>query len=325
MWESGSKGERPVDYGNTSVQNKSFVERAAALAITKNTDKVVLNNCRLVGHQDTFFGATNTRVVAYKGAVMGGTDYIFGDMTAVFYQTDLVMNTSDVNTDVAYITAAQQNGGRGYLMFECNITSAKPGVDNASTYLSKPGYFGRPWQANTSEVVFYNTNIEKTNFPGSEDKSLIIPLGWMNTLGGESPFMYEYGTNEHSGENNQAARAAWSTLLTAPVLTDGTDITTFNFTKGNDGWDPIPALIDADPNTSIVAPKGADVNILSAGSTVFVSNVQSPSVVQVYNLNGVLVKTLEINADSNFQLKQGLWIVRVVSQQSQKAVKVTVP
>lgn len=324
MWESGSKGERPVDQGNTSVQNKSFVERAAALAITKNTDKVVLNNCRLVGHQDTFFGATNTRVVAYKGAVMGGTDYIFGDMTAVFYKTDLVMNTSDVNTDVAYITAAQQNGGRGYLMFECNITSAKPGVDNASTYLSKPGYLGRPWQANTSEVVFYNTNIEKTNFPGSEDKSLIIPLGWMNTLGGESPFMYEYGTHEHSGENNQAARAAWSTLLTAPVLTDGTDITTFNFTKGNDGWDPIPTLIDADPNTSIVTPKGADVNILSAGSTVYVTNVQSPSVVQVYNLNGVLVKTLEINADSVFQLKQGLWIVRVISQQSQKTVKVTI-
>jgi hypothetical protein len=47
---------------------------------------------------------------------------------------------------------------------------------------------------------------------------------------------------EESGENNAANRAAWSTVLTTPTLTDGTDITTFNFTKGNDGWDPIPTL-----------------------------------------------------------------------------------
>lgn len=324
MWESGSKGERPVDYGNTSVQNKSFVERAAALAITKNSDKVVLNNCRLVGHQDTFFGGANTRVAVYKGAVMGGTDYIFGDMTAVFYQSDLVLNTSDVNTDVAYITAAQQSSGRGYLMYECNITSAQPGVDNASAYLSKPGYFGRPWQANTSEVVFYNTTIEKTNFPGSEDKSLIIPVGWMNTLGGESPYMYEYATNEVSGENNQAARASWSTLLSEPKLADNTDITPFNFTKGSDNWDPIQVLSKADPNTSIVAPESSQVKILSAGSTVYVTNVQSPSVVTVYKLNGVLVNTIEINADTHFNLNQGFWIVRVVSQKSQNAIKVAV-
>jgi len=36
--------------------------------------------------------------------------------------------------------------------------------------------------------------------------------------------------------------------LTNPVLTDGTDITTFNFTKGNDGWDPIP-LLDAEEDS----------------------------------------------------------------------------
>jgi pectin methylesterase-like acyl-CoA thioesterase len=324
MWESGSKGERPVDYGNTSVQDKSFVERAAALAITNNTDKVILNNCRLVGHQDTFFGGSNSRVVVYKGAVMGGTDYIFGGMTAVFYKTNLVLNTSDASSDVAYITAAQQSSGRGYLMYECSITSARPGIDNASTYLSKPGYFGRPWQANTSEVVFYNTNIEKTNFPGYVDRSLILPVAWMNTLGGESPYMYEYGTHEVSGDNNQAARASWSTLLSEPVLTDNTDITTYNFTKGSDGWDPIPALINADPGTGILTPQGTDVNILYAGSTVYVTNVQSPSVVTVYNLNGILVKAHEINADFSFQLNQGFWIVRVLSQETQNAVKVIV-
>ncbi|MBN2263477.1 MAG: hypothetical protein JW735_11220, partial [Prolixibacteraceae bacterium] len=63
MWESGSKGVRPVDFGNIAVQDKSFVERAAAIAITNNTDKVILNKCRVVGRQDSFFGGHNSRVV----------------------------------------------------------------------------------------------------------------------------------------------------------------------------------------------------------------------------------------------------------------------
>jgi len=58
--------------------------------------------------------------------------------------------------------------------------------------------------------------------------------------------MYEYGSIEVSGEDNSANRASWSTVLSTPVLNDGTEITTYNFTKGNDGWDPIPALEASD-------------------------------------------------------------------------------
>ena len=67
-----------------------------------------MNNCRVVGRQDSFFGGVGSRVVVYKGAIMGAVDYIFGGMIAVFYKTDLVMNTSDVNGDESYLTAAQQ-------------------------------------------------------------------------------------------------------------------------------------------------------------------------------------------------------------------------
>jgi pectin methylesterase-like acyl-CoA thioesterase len=184
--------------------------------------------------------------VVYKGAMMGAVDYLFGAMTAVFYQTDLVMNTSDVSSDAAYLTAAQQSSGRGYLMYECNVTSAVPGIDTASAYRAKPGYFGRPWQATTSEVVFYNTTIGVSGYPGSVGRSLISPAGWTASLGGPSEFMVEYGTIETSGENNLSSRVSWSTVLTAPVLTDGTPITPFNFTKGSDGWDPLPGLIAGD-------------------------------------------------------------------------------
>ncbi|WP_228852397.1 pectinesterase family protein [Aegicerativicinus sediminis] len=238
-------GSRPTTYGDTSVQDRGlgYVERAAAISITNNVDKVILNNCRVVGRQDSFYGGSGSRVVVYKGAVMGAVDYIFGAMTAVFYKTDLVLNTSDWDSDTAYITAAQQSSGtRGFLMYECNVKSTVPGVETASTNWGKPGYYGRPWAATTSEAVFYKTNIDVSQNPNHIGKSLIYPIGWQNTLGGESSLMYEYGTIEASSEDNSGSRAGWSTVLTEPVLTDGTEITTFNFTKGNDGWDPIPLL-----------------------------------------------------------------------------------
>ncbi|MCB0535800.1 MAG: hypothetical protein KDD14_26590, partial [Saprospiraceae bacterium] len=195
----------------------------------------------------------------------------------------------------AYITAAQQSGGRGYLMYECTVTTAIPGTETASAYRSKPGYFRRPWQATTSEVVFYNTTIETTDFTGFEGQSLIDPLGWQNTLGGESSMMYEYGTIELSGVDNSQARASWSTLLTAPELSDGTDITTFNFTKGNDDWDPLPGLI-ADDMTGVSSTiPVSSVNVHAYGNQVFVSNVTSNTQINMYNLNGVLMKSFKTN------------------------------
>ncbi|MFA5330517.1 MAG: pectinesterase family protein [Prolixibacteraceae bacterium] len=325
MWESGNKGLRPTDYGNTTVQNKSFIERAAAIAITNNTDQTVLTRCRVVGRQDSFFGGSNCRVVIYKGSMMGGTDYLFGGMVAVFYKSKLAMNTSDDNSDVSYITAAQQSSGRGYLMYECVVTSANPGTETASAYRSKPGYFGRPWQATTSEVVFYNTKIETTDFTGMEGQSLIVPIGWLNSLGGESNKMYEYGTIELSGANNSSARAGWSTLLSTPSLTDATEITTFNFTKGTDNWDPIPDLIanDIPDGVSVVQPE-SDVHVYALRDRIYVSGIQSKTRVNVYSITGSLVKTLDTTTDTNFNFMNGLWIVKLNSAQGEKAVKVLI-
>lgn len=236
---------RPTDYGNTAVQDRGagYVTQAAAIGISSSADKVILNNCRVIGRQDSFYGAAPARVVVYKGAMMGAVDYIFGGMNAVFYKTDFVFNTSDTSSDAAYITAAQQSQGqRGFLMYECHVKSPIAGVETASTFGAKPGYFGRPWSANFSEVVFYKTTVDESTYPGFEGLSLISPVGWTNSLGGESPFMYEFGTIEESGLDNSGNRASWSTVLTTPTLTDGTEITTFNFTKGNDDWDPIPGL-----------------------------------------------------------------------------------
>ena len=322
MWESGSRGERPTDYGNTGVQDRSYVERAAALALVNGADKVILDQCRIVGRQDAFFGGRDVRVAVYKGSVMGAVDYIFGGMTAVFYQTELAMNTSDASSDRAYITAAQQSGGRGYLMYETTITTAIPGTETASAYRAKPGYFGRPWEATTSEVVFYNTTIDTSDYPGAVGESLIMPEGWTSSLGGESEMMYEYGTVELSGESHLDDRVDWATVLTEPELNDGTAITPFNFTKGDDGWDPFPALIAAEP-TSVRQPAAISaVNLYGAGDRIFVRNVQGPTTVSVYSLNGALVHRITVDTDRNFAVNSGFWIVTADAPDGRKTARV---
>ncbi|MBR6697956.1 MAG: hypothetical protein IKL73_06810 [Lachnospiraceae bacterium] len=220
VMESGAKGNRiGLEEGSTAVQDKSFVERAAALAIANGCGTTMFDNCRFVGRQDTLYGGVGNNVVFDKCQIMGACDYIFGGMTAVFNYCDLVANTSNDKNDVFYITAAQQDAGTpGYLMYKCTVTSTTPGVDTASTKVSKPGYFGRPWST-TSEVVFYETTIETTDFNGTEE-SLIAAAGWLSTLGGESPYCYEYGTIEKSGVDNSANRASWTHVLTEAKIGD---------------------------------------------------------------------------------------------------------
>jgi len=323
-WASGGKGTRPTDLGNTGVQNKSFVERAAAIAYTASGDRSVLNQCRVVGRQDSFYGAEGARVVAYKGSLMGGTDYLFGGMTLVAYESDLAMNTSEVNTDVAYITAAQQNSARGYLLYNCTITSAEPGTETASEYLSKPGYLGRPWQATTSEVVFYNTVIKTSNNPSHSGKSLIAPIGWLNSLGGSSDKCFEYGTTEESGENNFADRASWSYVLSTPVLNDGTEITTLNFTKGTDGWDPIAALITGIEDVT-VGDRNSNLSLTQMGNTIKVSGVDCATNVSVYGISGTLNNSSTVAAETELALAQGLWIVKASNSKGQVVLKVLIP
>ncbi len=216
--------------GDTTVQNKKYVERAAALAIMNGYKKINFNNCSFIGHQDTLYGGVEVTAAFYGCDVYGGTDYIFGGMTAVFAKCNLLFNTMEDNNDVGYITAAQQSSGRGYLMYNCRVASTTPGVNTASEKISKPGYFGRPWTANTSEVVFYKTIIEKTNYNGT-DESLIVPAGWNDGLGGKSGLSQEYASIELAGVNNSESRVTWAKMLTADeegkvTLADGNTVVT---------------------------------------------------------------------------------------------------
>nr|WP_297707972.1 pectinesterase family protein [uncultured Butyrivibrio sp.] len=248
--KEGSVKRATMAAGDTTVQDKSYVERATALALTGAATECYFDGCKMVGRQDVVYGHTGTTAAFYNCAVYGGTDYIFGGMTAVFAKCDLVLNTSDNQNDQAFITAAQQKDAttRGYLMYNCTVKSTTPGVDTASTHASKPALFGRPWSA-AGEAVFYNTVIDKTNWKYNESTkkyeydensvvSMITPAAWGDGLGSKSARSTEYGTYEISGINNSSLRASWSTQPDSAVCADGTPISVGAFLGE---WDPFTA------------------------------------------------------------------------------------
>ena len=104
-------------------------------------------------------------------------------------------------------------------------------------------------------------------------------------------------------------------------MTDGTAITTFNFTKGSDGWDPIPELISYDTLGIKNYQANSAVNVFAFKNNIVVSNVKSNTKVFVYNFNGSLVKSFETNDNTQFNLNRGVWIVLVKDADGQKSVK----
>ncbi len=218
--------------GDTTVQDKAYVERAAALAIGNNYKEISFDNCKFIGRQDTLYGGKGTTAAFYDCAIYGGTDYIFGGMTAVFAKCDLVFNTSDASNDQGYITAPQTAAGsHGYLMYNCTVKSTTPGVDTASEKTSKPGYFGRPWGADTTEAVFYKTVVEASATDWYEvSPSLIHAEGWKNTLSGSSALCTEWGTYEMAKDvDNSTKRASWTGVLADEKLASGEAISVATF------------------------------------------------------------------------------------------------
>ncbi len=260
--QSGAKGEAngkrdDMKAGDTSVQNKAYVERAAALATANGVDKAYFNNCKFVGRQDTLYLGTG-RSAFNECSIYGGTDYIFGPGTSVFNKCDLVFNTMETNTDVGYITAAQTAAtDNGFLLEGCTIKSTFPGVDTASASVSKPGYFGRPWGAN-GEAVFSNTIIESTMDASGNVISLINAVGWLDSLAGQSPNSLEYNTTENAGVDNSANRASWAGVLTEAKSAKGValDIHTW---LGD--WDPFDAVDDNNSTTDDEEKDSADAGI----------------------------------------------------------------
>lgn len=126
-----------------------------AVAITVRSDRSVFKHCRFLGDQDTLF-ADFGRQYYVSSYIEGGVDFIFGNATAVFDDSEIHVIRP------GYITAQSRTSPdqtTGYVFSNARITAAD--LSGSDFYL------GRPWRR-FSRVVFLS----------SEMPSSLSPQGW---------------------------------------------------------------------------------------------------------------------------------------------------
>jgi pectinesterase len=174
---------------NLTIENSSGdVGQAVALSVI--ADRVQINNCRILGNQDTIYASGLNRQHFSDCYIEGTTDFIFGGATALFENCRIHSKKN------SYITAAStpQNSAYGFVFLNCQLTSGE-GVDQV--------YLGRPWR-DFAKTVFINCPL------GDH----ILPAGWHNwnkPNAEKTAFYAEYG-NTGPGFDPKS-RASWSYQL----------------------------------------------------------------------------------------------------------------
>lgn len=163
-----------------------------AIALLVSGDRCILLDCKIKGHQDTFFATgEHTRVYLQDCYISGTTDFLFGDATVLLYKCQLYC-LSD-----SYIVAASTNKGQpyGFVMDHCSVLAA-PGVGHV--------LLGRPWRP-YARTVWLNAQMG----------SFIAPAGWDNwrdTANQKTAYYAEYASKGKGARPEM--RAKWSHQLT---------------------------------------------------------------------------------------------------------------
>lgn len=186
MWVQGND----ITIKNLTIRNTAGrVGQAVALHV--DGDRVTVNNCRLLGNQDTLLTANDSSRQYYIGCIIEGTtDFIFGPATVVF-ENCIIRSLSN-----SYITAASTPAWKqfGYVFLNCKLTAN----DEA-----KEVYLGRPWRA-----------YARTVFIGCEMGAHIRAEGWENWRNPENEKTAFYAEYKNSGPGAATAgRVAWSHQL----------------------------------------------------------------------------------------------------------------
>jgi pectinesterase len=180
-----------------TAENITFENSAGpvgqAVAVRVDGDKVIFNNCRFLGFQDTLYPHGRASRQYYKNCyIEGTTDFIFGWSTAVFENCEIFCKEGS-----SYITAASTEQGQpyGFVFLNCRLT----GNAAANSY-----YLGRPWRP-----------YAKTVFINSQLGNHIKPEGWHNwdkPDAEKTTFYAEYNSTGPGAAPQK--RVAWSHQLT---------------------------------------------------------------------------------------------------------------
>lgn len=181
-------------------------------AVTLHTegDHILVQNCRLLGNQDTVYtGVGGTRVAFYDCYIEGTTDFIFGPSIAWFQNCEIHSKAN------SYITAASTPAGQkyGYIFYKCRLTADKD-VDKV--------YLGRPWRP-FAATIFMDCELGKH----------IRPEGWHNWNNAKNEETARYAEYGNKGEGASTKnRVKWSKQLSKKEAAKVTLLDAF----GEDCW-----------------------------------------------------------------------------------------
>ncbi len=213
---------------NVSFEN-SAGNVGQALAVNITADKVVFNNCRFLGRQDTYYGG-RSRQYLKSCYLEGSTDFIFGGATAVFESCKLYSYGGSA------ITAASTESyvPYGLVFLKCNIT----GAAGAHTDL------GRPWGGYASVTYLNSAMTAVVNAAGWND--------WGNLANQSTARFAEYRNNGDGAVIT--SRPSWINRLTSTEAQNYTVAnilkTTYTNPVTTDNWNP----------TTVISITGASIN-----------------------------------------------------------------
>lgn len=200
---------------NLTIENTSGqVGQAVALHI--EADRIIVDNCNILGNQDTLYPAkAGTRNYFNNCYINGTVDFIFGAATAFFE------NCTIESLRNSYITAASTTryNEYGFVFLNCKLTARDSTVNKV--------YLGRPWRP-YAKTVFINTEMGKH----------ILNEGWDAWKGDkmfpnkEKTVYYAEYNSFGKGSVNLHQRVSWSHQLKKRELKK------YRIEKVFNGWNP---------------------------------------------------------------------------------------
>lgn len=163
--------------GATAGSAPSVVVHHQAIALMLDgADKVQLENVRILGFQDTLYLksteiASTVRSFFNKSYIEGNVDFIFGDTTAYFYQTE-IKSIGDRST--SYVTAPNTNHKTkyGFVFSHCQFTH-----DGSVNALAGKFYLGRQWFHGQKCTPYGKVDVPGYSCVLSEKDSYTSPSG----------------------------------------------------------------------------------------------------------------------------------------------------
>ncbi|CAB4299587.1 unnamed protein product [Prunus armeniaca] len=157
-----------------TIQNTAGPDVHQAVAFRSDSDLSVIENCEILGNQDTLYAHGNRQF--YKSCnIQGNVDFIFGNSAAVFQDCNILIRPRQLNPENGESSTITAHGrtdpaqSTGFVFQNCLINGTE---EFMKLYQNNPkvhkSYLGRPWKE-YSRTVFINCTME----------ALLSPDGWM--------------------------------------------------------------------------------------------------------------------------------------------------